>query len=267
MNNIKLIVLDIDGTLMDKNFHISDGVKNVISKAISKDIKVVLATGRMHSATVPIAKKLGITTPLITYQGAMIREYLNSDKILFHEPVEDKFSRKIIAELRQKDVQINVYMDDILFVETEGAILKEYANKRFISYKKVNSFDKVEKIEATKILAMAKTSQYADDLTDYLNQKYSQDLYITKSMPEYCEIADNKVSKGKAILYLANLWNINKSQIMAAGDGENDIEMLKIAGLSVVMGNASNKVKQNADFITDTVDNDGIVTAIEKFAL
>jgi len=264
-DQIKLIALDIDGTIMKKDFSISDTVRSTIKKAIDSDVKVVLATGRMYSATVPIANELGIQTPLITYQGALVRNFYNSDEILLHHTIDADLFCQVISDIRNFQAQINVYLDDELFVEDEKAILKEYAVKRHIVYHKVNSFDKVAAFNPTKIIAMDDDVKKVDTIRDKLKKKYENSLYVTKSTPFYCEFVNKKASKGNAILFLAKKWGIKQSEIMVIGDQDNDKEMLSVAGLAVAMGNSTDGLKEIADFITDTVDNDGAAAAIEKF--
>jgi len=264
---VKLIALDIDGTIMNSRFQISDKVKDAISKAINSGIYVVIATGRMYSATVPIASGLGIITPLITYQGSMVREFCEKDDILLHYDISPHLSKQILDELRKFEVQINIYLDDELFIEDESAILAEYAAKRNIIYHKVNSFDNILDLKPTKILAMIKDTEKATEIKNYLKAKYSDTLYITKSTPFYVEVVNKEASKGKAVLFLANKWGIDRSEIMAIGDQDNDIEMLEVASLSVAMGNSTEGLKKIAKYVTDTVHNDGAALAIEKYAL
>jgi Cof subfamily protein (haloacid dehalogenase superfamily) len=266
-DKIKLIALDIDGTIMNSKFQISERMKETIFKAINSGIYVVLATGRMYSATVPIAAGLGIKTPLITYQGSMIREYYNSDEVLLHYTVDSDLSRLILQELRKFDLQVNVYLDDELFVEDETHILREYAARRHIVYHKVDSFEKIIDFSPTKILAINKTPEETMEIRNYLRKKFLTRLNITNSTPLYCEIVNNQASKGNSILYLADKWGFKQSEIMVIGDQDNDKDMLDIAGVAVAMGNGPDSLKESADFVTDTVDNDGAALAIEKFAL
>lgn len=266
-SRIKFIALDIDGTIMGKEFRISDRTRKTIKRAIESGIYVVLATGRMYSATVPIASGLGIVTPLINYQGGLIREFYTSDEIFLHYTIKPDLAKAIINELRNFGAQISVYLDDELFVEDESHILREYAGRRHIAYHKVHSFDKVLDFKPTKILAIDSDPDNVTKMKNYLKEKYSKTLNVSKSMPGYCEIVDAKASKGDSILYLAKKWGIEKSEIMAIGDQDNDTEMLKAAGFSVAMGNADEELKKLAHYVTDTVENDGAALAIEKFVL
>jgi hypothetical protein len=252
---------------MDKNFNISAQVKKTIQKAIDKGIYVLIGTGRMYSATVPIAKHLGLKTPLIVYQGSLIREFYRSDEILMHHTLPSEVSLRVISDLRQYGVQINVYLDDNLYVESESAILEQYASKRNVPLYKVTNFDTIGKFEPTKILGLDYDTDLIDKVRNELKEKYKGLINITKSTPNFCEFVNNKCSKANSILYLAKKWGIGQSQIMAIGDQENDREMLEIAEIGVAMGNGDEKLQEIADYVTNTVDNNGAALAIEKFIL
>jgi len=266
-NKIKLIALDIDGTIMDKNFMISGRVKSAIERAIVENIYVVVATGRMYSATVPIARDLGLITPLITYQGGLVKEFYKSDNTLIHHAVPYEISMQVIKELRKLGVQINIYLDDELYAEKETPILKEYSQKRNINYKLVNNFEELGCFNSTKILAMAENEQIVDKIRKDFDEKFGNELNICKSTSHFCEFVDKNCSKASAINFLAEKIGIKKENIMAIGDMENDKEMLEAAGLGVAMKNGDKELQRIADYVTDTVENDGAAIAIEKFAL
>ena len=264
---IKLIALDVDGTIMDKNFNISSQVKTAVKKSIEKGIHVLIATGRMYSATVPIAKHLGLKTPLIVYQGSLIQEFYESDRILMHHTVPSDVSLQVIKDLREYGIQINAYLNDKLYIENESAILVEYAAKRNITLYKVDNFDNIDKFEPTKILGMHYDTELIDKVRNELKEKYKNLINITKSTPNFCEFVNNNCSKANSVLFLANKWNIDQSQIMAIGDQENDLEMLKIAEIGIAMGNGDKGLQDMADYVTESVDNNGVAHAIEKFVL
>jgi Cof subfamily protein (haloacid dehalogenase superfamily) len=265
--NIKLIALDIDGTIMDKNFHISEQVKAAIKKAIAKNIYVVLATGRMYSATVPVAKELGLKTPLILYQGSLIQEFYNSDKVLLHHSLSKEHALSVVKDLRDYDIQINAYLNDNLYAEEISPILNEYSSKRDIPVFKVDNFDALSDFEPTKLLGLDYNTDLVEKIKNELKEKYKGIINITKSTQHFCEFVNKKCSKATSLLFLAEKWEINPSEIMAIGDQDNDKEMLEIAGFGVAMGNGDKKLQEIADFVTDTVDNNGAAIAIERFAL
>ena len=262
---IKMLVLDIDGTVYKKDFTASDKVKSCLKDLIVKGIKVVLATGRMYSATVPIARELGINTPVICYQGGLIKEFYNSDKTLYEKMLPPALAREIIKNLKDRNIHFNLYIDDILIVENDSETIRRYTDERKVTYKVINSINDIDLNNVNKILAIDPDPQKIEKLTKELQKQYKDKLYIIRSMPIFCEFSNKDATKGNAIKFLADLWKIRDNEIMAIGDQDNDIEMLSAAGVKVAMGNATSGLKEVADFITESVDNDGVCVAIDRF--
>lgn len=261
---IKLIATDIDGTILGEDFEFKPSVKNCIKRLQEKGIKVVLVTGRMHCATEKIAAELSIKTPIISYQGGLIKEICENQKVLYSCNLNSEKAKKLIEWAKFNNVHINLYMDDVLYVEKDDETIKRYTKARFIDYK-VCPFDSLEIRNVNKILAIDYSNP--EKVTGWINklsEKYP-DLYIVKSTPYFCEIAEKKATKGYAVEFLQNLWEIKKEETLAIGDQDNDIELLKSAGTKIAMGNASESLKACANYITEHVDNDGWVKAIEKF--
>lgn len=262
---IKMLVLDIDGTIYRKDFSASNHLKETLKDLVKRGIKVVLATGRMYAATVHVAKDLGLHTPIICYQGGLIKEFCGSDKILSQMTVEPTLARKIIGILNKKNIHFNLYMDDILVVENDSETIRQYTDERKIEYRVVKSFEETELKNINKMLVIDTDAEKIAALTNELNESFGQELYIVRSMPTFCEIAHKEATKGNAVRFLADKWDIKKEEIMACGDQDNDIEMLLAAGTKVAMGNATECLKKIADFVTETVDNDGVCVAVDKF--
>ena len=262
---IKMLVLDIDGTIYRKDYTASEAVKTTLKNLVERGIKVVLATGRMYAATVHVAKELGLNTPIISYQGGLIKEFYHSNDTLFQCTLSADHARKAINILKEKKIHFNLYMDDILIVETDSETIRKYTDERKIQYRIIASFDGIELKNINKILAIDTNAEKIEKLTEELNETFNGELYIVRSTPNFCEIANKEATKGNAIRYLAKKWGIRKEEIMACGDQDNDIEMLLSAGTKVAMGNATENLKKIADFVTDTVDNDGVCLAVKKF--
>lgn len=262
---IKLIALDIDGTVLKKDLTISKELKSYIKEITKKNIKVVLATGRMYKAAIHIARELGINTPLICYQGALIRNFYDNDDIIYQINTDKSLGFKIINELREKSIHINLYDNDNLYVEHDNQLIKEYCKDRYIDYKVVKNFEDVECKNLHKILAINYNQNIIEGLIKELNTKYGKELYIVKSTPYFVEISNLEAKKCNAIKYLADKWRINQSEIMAIGDQDNDIDMIEYAKIGIAMGNGTEKIKEKADYVTKTIEEDGIIYAIEKF--
>lgn len=261
---IKMIATDIDGTILKWSYDFNPEIKKCIKELQQKGIKVVLVTGRMHCAALGIAKELGIDTPIVSYQGGMVKEICNCNDVLYRKDMNPDRAFEIITWARENNVHINLYMDDVLYVEEDTETVRKYTDARFIDYK-VCSFDDIKIENVNKILAIDFAD--ADRVTGWVNElssKYS-DLYIIKSTPYFCEIANKDATKGCAVEFLQKKWGLKKEEILAIGDQDNDIELLRAGGIKVAMGNATDELKACADYITDTVENDGWLKAVKKF--
>ena len=258
-----MVVVDIDGTILSQNCGISQNLKNHIKKLIEKDIKVVIATGRMHCSAKQIAKELGTDTPIISYQGGLIIDSKN--QLMCAKYFDKNLARDVIQKLREENIHINIYIDDNLIAENESKYLKDYADGKFIEYEIVESLDNVDFKNLNKILGIDYDTNKIDSLVKRLSDFYKESLYIVKSTPYFCEVSHPEATKGNGIRFLAQQWGIKQEEIMAIGDQDNDIEMLLAAGVRVAMGNATENLKQVANYITKTVDEDGVVHAIQEF--
>lgn len=260
---IKMLVTDIDGTVLNHKNEYSNKLKDTIDELLGRDIKVILATGRMFAGAAPVAKQIGLNTPIICYQGAMVRHY---DEILWQAPVKNELAREIIGLLHEKKIHINLYNNDRLLVE-EDKYMEDYCRGRFVTYETVKSFDDVELGNVSKLLAIVPEEDKIVALIEELSERYKGILTIVRSNKEYCEITDINATKGNALRFLADYYGFSKDEIMASGDQDNDYEMLKAAGVGVAMGNASSKLKEIADYVCPAIDEDGLVCAIERYLL
>lgn len=261
---IKMIATDIDGTILQWGTDFTSGVRKCIKDLKAHGIPVVLVTGRMHSAAVPVAKELGLDTPIISYQGGLIKDC--HGRTLYEKNLDSEYAKEIIDWARKNDIHINLYLDDKLYVEQDNEIIKYYTDGKFIDYT-VCSFDELEIENVNKILAI--DLRDADKVTDWvgeLKQKFPE-LYIVKSTPYFCEIGCGEAKKSLGIRHLCNLWGINREEVLTIGDQNNDIDLIQCGGIGVAMGNGTPELKECADYITDTVQNDGFVKAVEKFVI
>ena len=261
---IKMVATDIDGTIVKWGCAYSDGVKDSIRKLCENGVKVVLVTGRMHCATTPVARDLGINTPIVSYQGGLIKN--QNGETLYQKNLGSNYAKKIIKWARENNIHINLYLDDKLYVEQDNDFVRKYTDGKFISYE-VCSFDDLKIENVNKILAIDFND--AERVTGWVNELKTNypELYIVKSTPYFCEIGSADAKKSAGVEFLAKHWGIKKEEILTIGDQDNDIELLKAGGIPVAMGNASEELKKYACHITDTVENDGFAKAVEKYCL
>ncbi len=260
-----MLVLDIDGTIFKKDYTATKRVQDTLKNLVRDGIKVVLCTGRMYAATKSIAKELSLNTPVICYQGGLIKDFLNGDKTLWEKPMDEELARDVISVLKARNIFFNLYINDELIVEHDDRLVREYVADRNIKYRVAGNCETLDLKGINKILAIDDDVDLIKNLQKEMSERYKDKLYVIRSTTRFCEFSDPGATKGNALRFLANMWGIKKEEIMACGDQDNDIEMLLAAGTKVAMGNATEDLKKVADYITDSVDNDGVAKAVAKF--
>ena len=260
---IKLVATDIDGTLLIPEGNFTQGVKDCVRKLCEKGIKVVLVTGRMHAAASLIAKDLNLTTPVVSYQGGLIKE---GARTLYEKCLTEAQAKQIIEWAKEENIHLNLYNDDILYSEKDCYEVERYCNNLHTKYTK-KKFCDVNKTKVNKLLAI--DYQNPDRINKYEKElpEIFPDLYIVKSTPYFLEFSNKEASKFCAVEFLQKLWGISRDETLTIGDQNNDIALLKAGGVKIAMGNATEELKTISDDITDTVFNDGFVKAMEKYCL
>ncbi len=262
---IKLIATDIDGTIFIPEKEFTSGVKDCINKLSQAGIKVVLVTGRMNAAASKIAKDLGLITPVVSYQGGLVVE---NGKTLYERYLTQEQTERILewAGINGENIHINLYNDDILYSEADCYEVQRYCNNLHTEHT-VKKFSEIKKDKINKLLAIDYSNP--DRITRYEKelQNIFPDLYIVKSTPYFLEFSNPEASKKCAVEFLQNYWGLKKEEILTIGDQNNDIALLQAGGIKVAMGNATEELKAIADYVTDSVYEDGFVKAMEKFCL
>ena len=270
--DIKLIVLDIDGTIAGVSNRISNRVIEAVQAVQAKGIQVAIATGRMYCSALKYHAQIGSNLPLITYQGAWIQDPV-SQKIHQHLSVNKEIALKLLdyferPELRQL-LSVHFYINDQLYVRELTEETKIYGQRSGITPIPVGDLRSCLNNEPTKILALCEDTKVIDKLLDDLRLQYTPaELYLTKSVATFFEATNPLVNKGAAVRYMAEeLLGLQRNNVMTVGDNFNDVEMLEYAGIGVAMGSAPAKVKAIANWVAPDVEQDGAAAAIEKFLL
>jgi Cof subfamily protein (haloacid dehalogenase superfamily) len=269
---IKLLILDIDGTIAGSSNQVSHRVKQAIKAAQDGGIKVGIATGRMYKSALRFHHEIGADLPLIAYQGAWIQDPV-SGKTHRHLPVPLEIAKELIDYFEQPHLlnrlSIHVYRDDCLYVRGINADTELYVGRSGIDVSSVPDLRTVLTDHPTKILAMSEDTDLIEQLRLDLRQRYTpEELHVTTSVPIFLETTQSGVNKGTAIDYLTkDLIGIASENVLAIGDNYNDVEMIAYAGIGVAMGNAPADVQSLADWVAPDVDEDGVAVTIEKFIL
>ncbi|MBD2140891.1 HAD family phosphatase [Anabaena sp. FACHB-1250] len=272
VNDIKLLVLDIDGTITGHSNTLSVTVKEVIAAVQAKGIKVAIATGRMYCSALRFHREIGSTLPLIAYQGAWIQDPGN-DQIHRHLPVSREITQQLLEYFEQPDLRsllsVHFYINDQLYVREITKETDNYQQRCGVTAIPVGDLGQLLDHEPTKILALSEDANLTQQLLADLRLRYKPtDLYMTTSVPTFLEAANTHVNKGNAVRYLAEeMLGLESHHVMTIGDNFNDVEMLSYAGISVAMGNAPPEVQAIANWVAPSIELDGAAIAIEKFLL
>lgn len=270
--DIKLLVLDIDGTIAGQSNTLSHPVKEVIAAVQAKGIKVAIATGRMYCSALRFHQEIGSTLPLVAYQGAWIQDP-NTQEIHRHLSVSREIALQLLEYFEQPDLRsllsVHFYINDQLYVREITKETESYQQRCGVNAIPVGDLRQLLDHEPTKILALCDDASLIQQLLTNLRHRYKPtELYMTTSVATFLEAANTHVNKGNAVRYLAEeMLGLESHNVMTIGDNFNDVEMLSYAGISVAMGDAPDQVQAIADWVAPSVELDGAAIAMEKFLL
>lgn len=261
---IKMIATDIDGTILKHSGEFNPAVIECIHNLQKSGIKIVLVTGRMHKSAKKIAEFLGLQTHIVSYQGALVKDNTPQENVLYERYIPTQTARKILDWTKSKNVHVNLYMNDDLYVEKENEFTLKYATHQKIPFN-VTPFENLELKNINKILLIDyNDAEKITKITKELQNDFPE-LFIVKSTDYFCEVCHKEATKGDGLRCIQKTLGISKEETLTIGDHNNDIELLLAGGVKVAMGNGVQDLKNIADFVTDTVENDGFVKAVEKF--
>jgi Cof subfamily protein (haloacid dehalogenase superfamily) len=261
----KMLAIDVDDTLLNDEMQISEATKIALAAARDQGVLVTLATGRMFASAQKIAKQLAFNVPIITYQGSLVKN-LFDEKVIYERSVPFEAAQFLYRYAESHDLHIQVYHEDKLYVKEDSQKIKEYAAMSNIPYLIAENFDAFMHKPLTKMLYIDDPDKL-DTIALDLQKQIGSLVHITKSKAHFLEFLHPEGTKGHAVKSLASHYGYDISQVIAIGDSWNDHEMLEIAGLGVAMGNAVESLKQIADYITLSNNEDGVKHVIDKFIL
>lgn len=273
MNNYKLIVTDMDGTVLGGDHKITDENIRALKEAEDKGIKVVFATGRFHDSAKEHVNFLDKIMPIISSNGAIIKHPITNE-VLYSNSIDTNTCLKIIDILDSLDIVYQIYTDNEILqkykTEEEREMMLEFISKNFsdkteIIFKKNLREDikglnvlKFNLMEIDKPLLIKEARKQIEDIDA---------LEVTSSWKNNLEIMKEGSSKGEAVKYLSHLLGIDREDIITFGDNYNDLSMIEYAGTGVAMGNAEEDVKKVASYVTDLNTESGVAKAIDNLVL
>ncbi|MBK8985879.1 MAG: HAD family hydrolase [Chloroflexi bacterium] len=262
---IQLIALDLDGTLLSDDGTVSPRNTWAVRTAVAQNVQVILATGKTRSSAVALLPQLGISSPGVFTQGLVIH---NADGSVRHETwLDQETSVQAITFALQQQLAHHAYCGSNIFTAYDNP----YSHRLHEQYHEplpqvIGPF--LAQIDGLRINKFLVSDEQNNDvtrrrLTDLLGDR----AVVTQAVSGYIEILPPGASKGRGVQRLLADLGIPPSAMLAIGDGENDLEMLQMAGVGVAMGNAKSTVKAVADYVTADNNHSGVAEAIERFVL
>ncbi len=271
MEHIQMVVIDLDGTLLNDKKECKARTQQTVKKLIKKGVKVCFATGRAYNNTKDIAELCGIDSCIATVNGACIHE---NGEIIHTVELGSEVIQEVIEYSRKNNLFLWLYTRDGIFNEMTNELYDELIRNFPFFKTPLSSFDNIDSIFKSLFIARPDTAQtiirdfaHNPNLNIVLTTTNTVDTLPPHDTIYYVELLNKSANKGIAVEWIANHYHIQRENILVFGDENNDIEMLKYAGVSVAMGNAEPHIKEIADYVALTSEEDGVADFIEKHLL
>lgn len=286
----KLIAIDLDGTLLNSYGEVSDANKQAIKMALEKNVEIVLTSGRMPKAILPIANEINANNYIISGNGASVYD-IQSDKVIYNNYLSREKTLEIIEICEKNNMFYSLYTNDviltkslnynILYYNSENKnrtedkkikiniindiykYVKEYKNNDFLKFTICDESEiifrgVISKLKTVKDIDVLEVSHMSRKSINYGSQEHEVAYF-------YTEVANQNVNKWVAIKELIKTLGIKEEEVIAIGDNINDKDMIKNAGIGIATGNSSPKVQEIANEIVSSNNEDGVAEAIKKY--
>jgi hypothetical protein len=272
MTNIKMIATDLDGTLLDDRKRVPEENIAALREAAESGILVALASGRMLSNVERTEAQIGLDCILIAYNGAKVAGPRSDGRpLLVHRPLPADVAEVFVEYSHSTGLLLNFYDREILFAEdgtSRRGFMDLYTRRTGVEYQIVdNLLHDLPGVSPTKLILLA-DPQETLKIVEQLRETLGDRACITLSEPEYVEITAPGVDKGAILGPVASHYGVSLEEVMALGDADNDVTMLRAAGIGVALANAPARVRASAHRVTDRTNNEaGVAEAIRRWAL
>jgi hypothetical protein len=268
---IRMLVLDLDGTLLRSDKTVSPRTIQALHAARDRGVEIVLNSGRMTAAMEPTAERIGIDCHLIAYNGASATgPRAQGAKRLFEKPLDLGIAMELATIARERRLQFNYYRDELVYSEDHPELRRYrdiYESRTRSPFRFVERIEDHMAVPPLKVLFVVDPAM-REELYDELKPRFGKRSNMTKTDPEYLEFLHPEVDKGVGVQGLCDALHIPMSAVMAVGDGDNDGPMVACAGWGVAVSDARESVLKVAAARTEAdCDHDAVAEAIERWIL
>jgi Cof subfamily protein (haloacid dehalogenase superfamily) len=258
---------DLDGTVLRRNLRITSETITALKRLRDRGMRLVVATGRRFEDAREYALQLGFAEgdPVICYGGSMVRR-INGETLL-HRTLPRELGREVLEWAAHRDLHARVFVDGRIVTspDTPAALehLRRYREPGVSAVESPARWLEEGGEEPTKLVIV----DYPDDIGDWLEEArsaFAGKLFVTRSLPHYVEVGGLEGTKSRALQFLCERWGIERDRVLAFGDADNDIDMLRFAGHGVAVGGMTGEVREAADEVVPGVDEDGVARYVDK---
>jgi Cof subfamily protein (haloacid dehalogenase superfamily) len=258
---------DLDGTVLRRNLRITQETKTALQRLRDRGMRLVVATGRRFEDAREYAGRLGFAEgdPVICYGGSMVRRI--DGETLLHRTLPSELGMEVLEWAARRDLHARVFVDGRIVTspDTPAALdhLRRYGEPDVSTVESPARWLEEGGEEPTKLVIV----DYPDDIGGWLEEAraaFAGRLFVTRSLPHYVEIGGLEGTKSKALQFLCERWGIERDRVLAFGDADNDIDMLRFAGRGVAVGGMTGEVREAADEVVPGVDEDGVARYVDK---
>jgi Cof subfamily protein (haloacid dehalogenase superfamily) len=226
------LALDLDGTIVSATLQLDPRDVEAVARIVRAGITVVACTGRPFPGALPWVNRLALETPIVCYQGAQVRS--QNGETLLDQGIEHGLAMEVIRFARDRNLHVQAYSNDKLLVERDRPEAHEYADHAGMAINVVEDFDKAMGPTTPKLVIVA-AREVLDEVLPDVRRRWEGKLNAATSMPRYLEFTTIASDKAKALAFLCTRMGIPQEQVVAVGDGRNDVSMISWAGLGIAV--------------------------------
>lgn len=264
----KMIVLDLDDTLLNDEHTLSKRNKEALMAAQELGVKVVLASGRPTFGMVSLAKELQLDqygSFILSYNGSKIIDATTNEE-LFNSTISSEMAHRLYDLSRREGVSILSYKDEAIVIEEPNEYADIEATITGLPLQIVDQFKETINEPVVKAMMLADPDVLVK-VEQEMIKEVGEEVSVFRSKPFFLEFTALNVTKGTSLSQLTKKLGIAPEEVIAIGDSYNDITMIEFAGLGVAMGNAPDAIKEIANYVTDSNNHDGVAKVVEDFIL
>jgi Cof subfamily protein (haloacid dehalogenase superfamily) len=270
MSNYKLLVVDVDGTLIGHGIYPTPRVTAAVERARRSGLMVALGTGRASEACYHILNHLSLDKLHIFFDGAAVVDWPSND-IIYLQSLPPPAGQRLVELAREHNLFLEMYAHDFYFIEQDGPLAAQQRQKLQITPLITNLMSLVGRIKIVKGQLLAATpeeKERAAVVSQEMNGLCKMSWSLDPSNNIYfINAISRSVSKGETLHTVADYLGVDLDQVVAIGDSFNDLPIFEVAGTSIAMGHAPDELKQKATWVAPSVEDDGVAVAIEQFVL